>query len=91
MSKMQGADQQPGHDLVAHAQHQRAVKHIVAERHGGRHGDHITAEQAELHAGRALRHAVAHGRHAAGHLRGGAQPPRLGLDQVRVVLQRGVG
>ena len=91
VAKMQGADQQPGHDLVAHAQHQRAMKHIMAQRHRSGHGDHIAAEKAQFHAGRALGHAVAHGRHAAGHLRSSTQAARLDLDQIRVVLQRRMG
>ena len=45
------------------------VEHVVAERDGGRHGDHVAAEQRQLHAGLALGDAVAHGRHAAGELR----------------------
>jgi hypothetical protein len=48
----------------------------------------VSREQAQLHAGRALRDAVAHGRHAAGHLGRGAQAARLVLDQVGVMLQR---
>ncbi len=91
MTKMQRADQKAGHDLVAHAQHQRAIKHIVTQRDGGGHGNHVAREQAELHAGRALGHAVAHGGHAAGHLRRGAQAAGLGLDDVGVMLQRRVG
>ena len=88
---MQRTDQQTGHDLVAHAQHQRGVKHVVAQRHGGGHGNHVAREQAELHAGSALGHAVAHGGHAPGHLGCGAQLARLLFDDVGVVLQRRVG
>jgi hypothetical protein len=34
----------------------------------GGHGDDVARKQRQLHAGLALRDAVAHGRHAAGHL-----------------------
>ena len=66
--KAKRADDQPGHDLVADAQHQGTVEHVVAERHRGRHGDHVAADQRQLHADLALGDAVAHGGHAAGDL-----------------------
>ena len=46
------------------------LEHAVAERDRRAHGDHVAAEQRQVHAGLALRHAVAHRRHAAGDLRG---------------------
>ena len=85
---MQSAYEQAGDDLVAHAQHQRAVEHIVAQRNSGGHGDRVAREQTELHARVALRDAVAHGRHTACHLRACTMAAGLVLDQVRVVLQR---
>ena len=88
MAKVQSANEQAWHDLVAHPQHQSGIKHIMAERDGGGHGDHITGEQAQLHAGCALRHAIAHGGHTTRHLGGRAQLAGFVLDQVRVVLQR---
>ena len=88
VAKVQSAYQQPRHNFVAHAQHKCRVKHVVRQRHCGRHGNHVTAEQAQLHAGGALRHTVAHGRHAACHLRGSAMLARFKLDDVRVGLQR---
>ena len=91
MAKVQRANQQARHDLVAHAQHQRGIEHIVAQRHGGGHGNGVAAEQAQLHARCALGHAIAHGGHAAGHLRGGAVLAGFFLDQVGVMLQRRVG
>jgi hypothetical protein len=91
VAEMQGADQQARHDLVADAQHQRGIEDIVRERNGRAHGDGIAAEQAQLHAGRALGHAVAHGGHAACHLGRGALPARLVLENVRIVRQRRVG
>jgi hypothetical protein len=35
VAEVQRADQQPGHDLVAHAQQQRGVEHVVRQRDGG--------------------------------------------------------
>jgi hypothetical protein len=35
VAEVQRADQQAGHDLVAHAQQQRGVEHVVRQRHGG--------------------------------------------------------
>jgi hypothetical protein len=69
VAEVQRADQQARHDLVAHAQVQRGVEHIVRQRHGGRHGDGVAREQRQFHARLALGHAVAHGRRAAGELR----------------------
>ena len=91
MAKVQSADQQTRHDLVAHAQHQGAVKHIVAQGHGSGHGNGVAREQAQLHARRALGDAIAHGGHAAGHLGRGAPSARLVFDDVRVMLQRRMG
>ncbi len=81
----------PGHDLVAHAEHQRAVEHVVRERDRGRHRDHVAAEQRQLHARAALRDAVAHRRHAAREL-GDAAGLQHGLLEDRgVALERLVG
>ena len=90
MTEVQRTDQEAWHDLVAHAQHQRAVVHVVRQGHGSGHGDHVAAEQTELHARCSLRDTVTHGRHAAGHLRRGAQFARLSFDQLGVAQQRHV-
>ena len=66
---MERADQQARNDLVADAEQQRSVEHVVRERDRRSHGDRVAREQAHLHAGAALGHAVAHGGHAARHLR----------------------
>ncbi|MCY1441007.1 hypothetical protein D9M71_573040 [compost metagenome] len=68
MTEAQRADQQAGDDLVAHAQVQRGIEHVVRQRDGGAHGNHVAAGQRQLHARLALGHAIAHGRHAAGEL-----------------------
>jgi len=88
VAEVQRTDQQARHDLVAHAEQQRAVEHVVRERDGGAHRDRVAREQAQLHAGLALRDAVAHCRHTAGHLRGGAEPVGLVADQRRKALVR---
>ena len=41
MTEVQCANQEAGHDLVANAQHQRGIEHIMAQRHRRGHGDHI--------------------------------------------------
>ncbi|MEA3220706.1 MAG: hypothetical protein OZX49_01819 [Immundisolibacter sp.] len=91
VAKGQGADQQPRHDLVAHAQAQRAVEHVVRQCHGGGQGDRVAREQRQIHAGLTLRDAVAHGRHAAGELRHGAHFRRCLLEDGRVGFERLVG
>ena len=88
VAEAERADQQARHDLVAHAQVQRGVEHVVRQRHRGRQRDHLAREQRQLHAGAALGDAVAHRRHAAGDLRGGADAARGLLEQERETLQR---
>ena len=88
VAEVQRADQQARHDLVADAEHQRGVEHVVVSATAVRHRDRVAREQAQLHAGRALRDAVAHRRHAAGDLRRGAEPARLVLDDVGKALVR---
>ena len=72
MAEGQRRDHQPRHDLVADAEIDRGVEHVVRQADRGRHGDHVAREQRQLHAGLALGDAVAHGRHAAGDLRDAA-------------------
>lgn len=87
----EGGHHQPRHDLVADAEEQRAVEHIVRQADGGRHGDHVAAHQRQLHAVLPLRHPVAHRRHAAGHLAHGADRLQRLLQPLRVVFVRLVG
>ncbi len=61
VAKRECANQQTGYNFVAHPQAQYAVEHIVGECHAGCHGDHITAEQRQLHAVATLGYTVAHG------------------------------
>ena len=88
MAEGEGADQQARHDLVAHAQVQRGIEHVVAERNGGGLGDVVAREQRQLHARASLGDAIAHRRHAAGDLRGGAEFARDLADDFRVMLER---
>ena len=88
MAKVQGPNQQARHNFVAHPEHQGRVKHIVAQRHGRGHGDHIAAEQTQLHARLALGDAIAHGRHPTRHLGGGAAAACLVFDHLRVKAKR---
>lgn len=91
MAEGEGGYHQPGHDLVADAEEQRTVEHVVRQADGGRHGDHVAAHQRQLHAVLPLRHAVAHRRHAAGHLADGAHRLQRLFQPLRVVFVRLVG
>ena len=84
MPEAQRADQQSGHDLVADAEQRSTLKHAVAEGDRGRQRNGVTAEQRQLHAGLALRDAIAHGWHAAGDLRCGAALAREQPHLVRI-------
>ena len=91
MTKMQRTDQEARHDLVAHAQHERGIEHIVRQRNGGALRNGIAAEQRQLHAWSALRHAIAHGRHAASYLGRCAMLAGFVFEDVWVVRQRRMG
>ena len=84
-------DDQAGNDLVADAKHQGAVEHVVAEGDRGAHGDHVAADQGQLHADLTLGDAVAHGRDAAGDLGCRTRLPRRLADQFGEPLVRLVG
>ena len=86
MPEVQCPDQQARHDLVAHAQQQGSVEHVMRQGHRGGHGDGVAREQAQFHARLALGDAIAHGRNATRHLGRGPQAPRLIADQGRVGL-----
>ena len=60
----------------------------MRQRHRGCQRDDVAAEQRQLHAGAALRDAVAHRGHATGHLRGGAGQARRGADHFGIGLER---
>ena len=90
VAKAQRAHHQPGDDLVANAQHQRGVEHVVRQRYRGGHGNHFPAGDGQLHARLTLGHAVARGRHATGELADRADLAQglldlLGEVQVRLV------
>ncbi len=88
MAENQGANQQAGHDLVAHPEVEPGVEHLVAQRHRRGHGDDVARKQRQLHAGLPLGHAVAHRGHAPGELRRGARRLRSLLDPGRKRAQR---
>ncbi len=87
MAEGQRTHQHARNDLVADAETQRRIEHVVRQRNPGRHRDHISAEQRQFHAGLALSHPVAHGGHAARELRDRAGLARRPLDQRRIVLE----
>ncbi len=88
MAEAQRADHQPRDDLVADPQIQRRIEHVVRQRDRRRHGDHLAAGQAELHARLALGHAIAHGRYAASELPHGANVAQGLLDDLGEMLVR---
>ncbi len=91
MRKSEGAHQQAGDDLVADAEHQRAVEHVVREGHRRGERDGVAREQRQLHADLALRDTIAHSGHAARELRRGAEAQCFFLDDFREGLVRLVG
>ena len=76
------ADQKARHDLVADAEVDRGVEHVVRQRHRRRERNHVAGEKRELHALLALGHAIAHRRHAASDLRRAADGARRLFDEV---------
>ncbi|MNZ89231.1 hypothetical protein D3C78_1081420 [compost metagenome] len=88
VAEAQRPHHQAGDDLVADAQHQRGVEHVVRQGHGGGHGDHFAAGDGQLHARLALSHAIAHGRHATGELANRADLAQGLLDLLGEVLVR---
>lgn len=81
----------PGAILVAHAEAQRGIEHVVGQRDGGRHGNHIATEERQFHAALTLRDTVAHGRYAARELRHGTGFARRLFDDGGIALQRSMG
>ncbi|WP_164548585.1 hypothetical protein [Mesorhizobium sp. M7D.F.Ca.US.005.01.1.1] len=88
MAEGEGCDHQPRHDLVADAEIDGGVEHVVRQADRRGHGDDIARKQRQLHAGLALRDAIAHCRHATGHLRDAAGFACRVLDQRRKGLER---
>ena len=86
MAKPRRRDKEARHDLVADAQIERRIKHIVRQANGGRHGHHVAADQGQFHAAAALGHPVAHGWHAARHLSRCHNLTRCRLDLIRIGL-----
>lgn len=82
----QRANHQAGDDLVADAQIDGSVEHVVAQRDRSRHGDDVAAEQRKVHARLALGHAIAHGGHATGDLGGRADRAGGVLDDLGIGL-----
>ena len=82
MPERKRPDQKAWHDLVADAEVDRRVEHVVRQRDRGRERNHVAGEERKLHSPFALGHAVAHRRDAARDLRGAADRPRRLFDKV---------
>ncbi|MNU61310.1 hypothetical protein D3C71_505170 [compost metagenome] len=68
VSKGKRGNHQTRHDLVADAEIDGSVEHVVGKADTGRHGNRIAREQRQFHARLALRDAVAHCRNRTCHL-----------------------
>ena len=88
MPELHRAHEQTGHDLVAHAEHERGIKHLVRQGHGGGQGDDVAREQREFHARFTLGDTVAHGGHTASHLGTRAHAPSRRAQQLGVMFKR---
>ena len=86
MAERQRCNRQPRHDLVADAEKDRSIEHVVRQADGSRHGDYVARKQRQFHRGLALGDAIAHGWHAARHLRNAALFARSFFDQVGKIL-----
>lgn len=91
VAELKTAHEQPGHDLVADPEQQRTVKDVMGQADNRGHGNHVPADQAQVHAWLPLGNPITHGRHAAGKLgRAPGLADRL-LDDLRVGLVGLVG
>ena len=86
MAEGKAADKQSRHDLVADAEAQGPVEHVVGEGDGSGEGDDVPAKEGEVHAVLTLRNAVTHGRYAAGDLGHGAPGAGGGPELLRIGL-----
>ena len=82
MAKREGADQEAGHDLVADAEIDRRIEHVVRKRDRRRERDDVAGEQGKLHPLLALGNPIAHRRNAARDLRRPAHGARRLLDEI---------
>ena len=82
MAERQRADQEARHDLVANAEIDRRVEHVVGKGDRRRQRDDVAREKGKLHPFLALGDAVAHGGHAARDLGRAADGARGLLDEI---------
>ena len=91
VAESQRGNRQPRHDLVADAEIDSSIEHVVGQADGRSHGDDIAGKQREIHARLALGDAVAHGGDATGNLRHATGLGCSFLDQGRECLKRLMG
>ena len=87
MAEGKRADQQARHDLVAHAEINRRIEHLMRQSDGGGKRDDVAREKRKLHPRLALRDAVAHRGSAARDLRAAARFPSDALDDFGETLE----
>ncbi len=86
MTEGECGDHETRHDLVADAEIERGVEHLVRQADGGAQRNHVARKQRQLHARFALRHAIAHSRDATGDLCHGTEIAGGGADEFREAL-----
>ena len=82
MAEREGADQEARHDLVADAEIDRRIEHVMRKGDRGRKRDDIAREQGKLHPLLALGDSIAHRRNAARDLRRPARGARRLFDEI---------
>ena len=88
--KTQGSHQHTGHNFVAHTKAERRIKHVMGQRNCGRHGNHITRKQRQIHAGLPLSDPITHRGDTACDLSHRTQPFCCFLDERWIALVRRV-
>ncbi|MCY1229706.1 hypothetical protein D9M72_420830 [compost metagenome] len=88
MAEGQRRNDETRYDLVADAEIDGGIEHVVRQADAGSHGDQVAREERELHARLPLGDAIAHGRHTAGNLCDAARFARRIADERRIGLER---
>ena len=90
MPKTQRPHQHTGHNFVAHAEAERRIKHVMGQRNRGRHRNHVSRKQRQIHARLSLSNPITHRGNSARDLCHRTQPFCRFLDQRWVALVRRV-
>ena len=88
MTERESADHKTGHDLVADAEIDRRIEHLVRQRDRRRQRDHVAREERQFHSRFTLGDAIAHRRDTARHLGDGAHFARRFADEAGIASRR---